>query len=65
VTVEEIRARVQEIKNLCDDNEAAHSLEDALDEDVLTAIADGAQNPAELARAALATKELEFERWYA
>lgn len=47
------------------DDELAHSMEDALWEDVLRAIADGAPNAAELAKAALATKELDFARWCA
>jgi hypothetical protein len=65
MTIEEIRERVQKIRDIARDGEAAHLAEDGLHQDVLKAIADGAEDPRELAAAALATRELEFARWYA
>ena len=56
---------------LCDlaarkDNESAHTYEDELWEDVLKAIAGGAeQAAANLAAAALQSSNIEFDRWYA
>lgn len=47
------------------DDEAAHSLEDALYREVLEAIADGHPDSAALAAEALRTKGIEFCRWYA
>lgn len=66
LTVEDVRARVEAIRGAGAGGEdaAAHIKEDELQVDVLRAIADGAPNPAELARAALATTELDFDRWY-
>lgn len=42
----------------------AHRLEKDLWRDVLQAIADGAENPADLAREALKSREIVFTRWY-
>lgn len=47
------------------DDETAHAKEDALYVDVLTAIADGAEDPAALAAAALKAYELPHARWCA
>lgn len=48
------------------DNEVAHAMEDALRADVLAAIADGiCTDPAECARLALSTDDLDFCRWFA
>jgi len=58
-----IRDAVENIRELVRDNEKAHSLEDDLWEEVLNAIACGASNPQELAREALKTQEIEFNRW--
>lgn len=65
MTVDEINTRVQTIKDEAYDDEAAHSAEDSLHADVLQAIADGAENPRELAAAALATLKIAFARWCA
>jgi hypothetical protein len=65
MTVAEINERVQQIKDKASDPETAHSAEDQLHDDVLQAIADGADNPRELAAAALATLKIEFPRWCA
>lgn len=47
------------------DNEAAHQAEDALYLDILRAIADGDENPKFLATMAIATQNINFDRWYA
>lgn len=47
------------------DAESAHDLEDKLFVDVLTEIAKGEGDAAELAKAALRSRELEFPRWCA
>lgn len=63
ITVEYIKKEISDIREL--DPESAHSSEDDLHQDVLKAIANGATNPAELAREALKSLKLDFPRWYA
>ena len=65
MTVDEIIDRTQVIRRASHDPELAHGEEDQLWSDVLRAIADGAPEPAALARAALATADIAFDRWYA
>ena len=65
MTIEEVRAKVEAIARQSFDDEVAHSAEDALNEEVLTAIAKGAENPAQLAHEALQTVGIEFSRWCA
>ena len=68
LTAEDVRRRVRELAEEYTrkgDNEEAHCREDGLWVDVLTAIAAGAPDAAELAKAALETDALTFERWYA
>lgn len=65
ITVTEVEERVADIADLVDDDESAHSAEDDLHRAVLAAIADGAENPAALAAAALKTVGLDFARWCA
>lgn len=65
LTVEEIKKRISEIAALASDPEAAHGNEDELYADTLKAIADGADNAAELAAAALKCLDLTLDRWYA
>lgn len=66
LTVQEVVERVSEIaKEGATDPERAHANEDGLYADVLLAIVEGATNPIDLARAALATGELDFPRWFA
>lgn len=61
-----VLARVDKVRAIADDDEAAHQLEDELYIDVLTAIAKGAcADPAACARAALLVQEIQFSRWYA
>ncbi len=64
--VAEVLRRVGEIANYVGDDERAHSMEDELHQDVLTAIAeDRCDYPSGCARAALMTLELDFARWCA
>ncbi len=68
MTSEEVIARLGELRARAGDDESAHGLEDALRHDVLKAIASGEQTYeecCELARLALSTTEIEFERWCA
>lgn len=61
-----IDERLANLRDVGDsDPEAAHALEDDLWEDVLRAIAAGADEPEKLAREALLTQEVKFPRWYA
>jgi electron transfer flavoprotein alpha/beta subunit len=65
MTIEQVKERVERIRAAARDDEAAHSLEDALHEDVLVAIAAGAPDASELAREALMTRHIDFARWCA
>jgi hypothetical protein len=65
VTVDEARRRLDDIRACAGDDEAAHSMEDALRRDVLQAIADGSPDAVELARIALESESLDFARWCA
>lgn len=65
MTVKQIEKRLEEIKASCEDYEHAHSEEDSLFEDVLKAIARGHQGAAELAKAALKSKKIDFTRYCA
>lgn len=65
MTVASVRAEVRRIRKMADDHEAAHGAEDGLRHKVLKAIADGVENPAELAAAALETTKIGIARWCA
>lgn len=65
MNVDEIKKRVQKIREMSDDDESAHSAEDALYTSVLYAIANGADDPAELAREAIKAGDISFSRWCA
>jgi hypothetical protein len=65
MTTEDIEAKISDIFRAAaiqDNFELAHSLEDRLRRDVLRAIANGADNAADLARAALRSSQIRFER---
>lgn len=47
------------------DPEAAHILEDELWRAALRSIAEGCEDPASVAKAALLTETVDFPRWYA
>ena len=64
VTIETIQTAVKTIAAEADDPENAHGREDNLWLMVLSAIAQGAPNAAELATAALETRKIEFPRWF-
>jgi hypothetical protein len=64
MTEGEVRRRVDEIDDIADLPERAHAEEDRLYCDVLEAIAAGADNPAALARAALAARRIDIDRYY-
>lgn len=63
MTPDDVRAMIAQIATL--DSKSAHIDEDGLWATVLQEIADGSPNAAELAAAALETKLLPFDRWYA
>ena len=63
--IEEIKKRIDEIKERRDDSENAHAMEDTLWEDVLIAISEGVDNSKELAKECLKTSEIKFDRWFA
>lgn len=65
MTVDEVREAVALIATMTHDDEAAHSNEDTLWENVLRAIADGVPHPEALAKEALKTVNLDFSRWCA
>jgi hypothetical protein len=68
MTLEDVEAQLGKIREMAAgaDSEEAHLLEDAMHASVLEAIADGrAADPAQLARTALSSSEIRFERWYA
>jgi hypothetical protein len=61
-----LRAAVEELSRLRDDDEYAHKMEDAIHQTCLAAIANNAtKSPAEMARIALQTRLISFRRWYA
>lgn len=65
MTPEQVAERVAAITAMADDDEEAHVAEDSLWRDVLTAIADGADDASALARAALSTLDIQFAWWCA
>jgi hypothetical protein len=68
MTVDDIRARVTVVRAWAIDQEEyekAHKAEVELWRDVLAAIADGAQPAAELAKAALESRFVDYPRGYA
>jgi phage shock protein A len=64
LTVEDVKARVKEIKESAKmDYNGAHAMEDSLYEDVLKAISKGkCDDPATLAKEALKTTKIKFAR---
>lgn len=61
-----VRAWNDRIREMCHDDEMAHSEEDRMRESVLRAIADGrAIEPAKCAAAALESDQIDFARWCA
>jgi hypothetical protein len=65
LTVEEVRADVEKIRQEVGNDEGAHVLQDRLYVKVLEAIASGNPDAAALAKEALVVEEIHFSRWYA
>lgn len=66
MTPEQVREQVEHIRvNAHIDPEARHCEQDTVYIDVLQAIADGADNPRELAAEAVKIDDIDFPRWYA
>ena len=66
MTPEEVKQRVQDIRDSVSDDETAHSMEDDLYFDVLASIAAGlCSDPAKCAEEATKTAEIDFARWCA
>jgi hypothetical protein len=66
MNIDQVKKRVDYIRTIAGDDEAAHTEEDDLHMDVLKAIADGnCADPSAIAREALATGEIKFNRWCA
>lgn len=66
MTPEQVKARVEAIRAMADDDEMAHSAEDGLRDDVLRYIAEHSPiDAAQLAAIALETDDIEFARWCA
>lgn len=65
MTTEEAVAYLERLKASMHDSESAHGMEDALKEEILEAIANGAENYLELARIGVEATNLDFTRWYA
>lgn len=63
--VSEVEKRVAEIEEAKLDYEKAHALEDELYIDVMEAIAEGADNPLELAKECIKSAYIDFERYCA
>jgi hypothetical protein len=68
MTATDVRERLDEIRRIAGDDEAAHGAQDALFREVLTAIATGTgslRNARRIAADALTVDEIEFGRWMA
>lgn len=65
MTLEELQKKIDEIKQIRDDDEVAHSREDRLRHDVLEAVAEGSPIAKELAELVLTTTGIHFSRWCA
>ncbi len=65
MTTAEIREAVERIRVMRYDNETAHVQEDDLWCKVLKDIAAGGYHAKAKAQAALSTRDVDFERWYA
>lgn len=66
MTLREIKNRVDHIKKIVGDNEAAHSEEDSLYSDFIAYLAKTASPKyREMAKTILKTQEIDFRRWCA
>lgn len=64
-TLESVKRLIEEIEEASDNSEMAHGLEDELRTKVLQEIANGNPEAIEMAKLALTTGEMDFDRWYA
>lgn len=64
-TIEYFEEKIRNIKNISNDDEKAHSLEDKLRNEILEEIAAGNPLATDLAKLALITNDIDFDRWYA
>lgn len=65
-TVSDVQAAVDGVREVADDDEAAHSYEDSVHAVVLASIAAGVLSGGEAreaAKVALSTQDIEFARW--
>jgi hypothetical protein len=65
MTLEEIKARIEKIKAISDDPEAAHSAEDDLYRDFIDHVAKRKDKIGEMAYYVLKSKQLDFPRYTA
>ncbi len=66
MTISDVKELVDEVKALKDDDEAAHSTQDGMLEQVLRSIADGTcEDPHIMAQEAIKVFDIEFARWCA
>ena len=63
--MKKLKKDIEELMRLSHDDEAAHSFEDGLREDVLMEIAEGNPEGQEMAKEVLKTSEIIFARWCA
>lgn len=65
MTTDDVRERLAAIKAVAHDYERAHGMEDELWADVLRAFAEAEANGSEVARLALTSRDIKFERYCA
>ena len=66
MTIDDVKKRLQDIRDNSNNDEGSHIREDRLRDDLLRAIADGKCNdPEACAKEALKSNRIDFSRWYA
>lgn len=65
MTLKELKKRIKMIQEIAHDDEAAHSMEDDLRDEVLREIAKGSAEACQLAKEVLKTSKIDFARWCA
>jgi hypothetical protein len=65
MSTEEARSHLERLRGSIGDSEAAHGIEDWLKDEILEAIANGAENYRELAAIGVEAGALDYDRWYA
>lgn len=65
MTVEDVKERVEGIRDRRNDDATAHQAEDQLYLDLLTAISNGeCDDPVACCKLAITVKDIQFARWY-